>query len=298
VNPMFDLNVYIKEKKQLINDALLNIIDMDSTDRVTRAMLHSLMAGGKRLRPILCLAATEAVGGDPANSVCPACALEMIHTYSLIHDDLPAIDDDRLRRGKPTCHVAFDEATAILAGDALLTLAFQVLSSPPSINDLSPLKLLEVIHIISRAAGYQGMIEGQMQDISFEGKQLGLEQLKGLHKLKTGTLIEASIRTGAVLGDGSTQQIEQLGEYAKHIGLAFQVRDDILNVEGDPEVMGKAAGTDIDRGKNTFPALIGIEKSKAFAKKLVSDALQVLENFDTKADPLRAIASYIVDRKK
>jgi geranylgeranyl diphosphate synthase type II len=256
------------------------------------------MAQGKRIRPILCIAASQAVGGQTEDVIGVACSLEMIHTYSLIHDDLPAMDNDDLRRGKPTCHIAFDEATAILTGDALLTLAFEILSSiePNDINDA--LKWLRVIKIIAIAAGYKGMIKGQIKDIVSEGNPLGLEDLEQMHALKTGALIEASIITGAILGNGNFEQIEQLKIYAKNIGLAFQVIDDILNVEGDPVVMGKDVGTDQARKKSTYPSILGIEKSKEFAKNLVNNALQALDYFDNKSDPLRAIAHYIVDRKK
>jgi geranylgeranyl diphosphate synthase type II len=222
----------------------------------------------------------------------------MIHTYSLIHDDLPAMDNDDLRRGKPTCHIAFDEATAILTGDALLTLAFEILSSMEPNNINNALKWLRVINIISKAAGYKGMIEGQIKDIAAEGNPLGLEDLEQMHALKTGALIEASIITGAILGNGSFEQVEQLNIYAKNIGLAFQVIDDILNVEGDPAVMGKDVGTDQARKKSTYPSILGIGKSKEFAKNLVKNALQALDYFDNKSDPLRAIAHYIIDRKK
>jgi len=296
---MFDLTSYLARRQAQINTALENSIKADSKNaQLIQAMNYSLMAGGKRLRPILCLAATEALDGDPEHSMTAACALEMIHTYSLMHDDLPAMDDDDLRRGKPTCHVAFDEATAILTGDALLTMAFHILANGFLNERIGRMEDLEVIRTIAEAAGYHGMIEGQMRDMLSEGKQLTIEELKALHALKTGALIEASIRVGAILGNGSTAQIDQLENYAGHIGLAFQVRDDILNVEGDPNVMGKSVGTDHDRQKNTFPALLGLTESKRFAEELVMDALQSLNEFDNKADALRAIARYIIERKK
>jgi len=261
-------------------------------------MKYSLMGGGKRIRPILCIAAAETVGGQSQDVIRAACALEMIHTYSLIHDDLPAMDNDKLRRGQPTCHVAFDEATAILAGDALLTLAFEILSSMTFIQEDQLLNWMNVIHTISSAAGYRGMIEGQMQDMAGEARLLCLEDLENMHALKTGALIEASVTVGAILGKGSVDQIQRLKIYANHIGLAFQVTDDLLDVEGDPYVMGKDVGSDHSRSKSTFPALIGIEKSKQFAKKLVKNALKALDSFDNKAHPLRAIAYYVVERKK
>jgi len=261
-------------------------------------MKYSLMAGGKRIRPVLCVAAAETVGGQSQDVISAACALELIHTYSLIHDDLPAMDNDDIRRGQPTCHVAFDEATAILAGDALLTLAFEVLSSTEFVQDNHVRNWMNVIHTLSTAAGYKGMIEGQMQDMAGERHLLCLEDLENMHALKTGALIEASVTVGAILGKGSPDQIQQLKTYSKNIGLAFQVTDDLLDVEGDPNVMGKDAGSDQARSKSTYPALLGIEQSKQFAKKLVNNALKALDYFDNKAQPLRAIAYYIVDRKR
>lgn len=296
---MFDLNSYLVSKQKIINSALKVFLqDTSNSSPIIKAMEYSLMAGGKRIRPVLCIAAAETVGGMAEYVLTAACALEMIHTYSLIHDDLPAMDNDDLRRGKPTCHIAFDDGTAILAGDALLTLAFQILSSIEFTKENHASKWLSVINTIATSAGYKGMIEGQMRDIASEGTVLTLDELEDMHALKTGALIEASICSGAILGGGSFKQIEQLRIYAKNIGLAFQVTDDILNVEGDPAVMGKAAGTDIALNKTTYPSLIGIEKSKEFAKKLVNNAMQALDYFDNRSDPLRAIARYIIDRKR
>jgi geranylgeranyl diphosphate synthase type II len=296
---MFDLNAYLTGHNKRINRALESLLETtDRADRILEAMTYSLMAGGKRIRPVLCLAATEAAGADPEDAMPAACALEMIHTYSLIHDDLPAMDDDALRRGKPTCHTAFDEATAILTGDALLTLAFQTLSSIELPKAEQATKWLDVIQLISVAAGYRGMIQGQMLDMASEGKQLTLAELKSMHRLKTGALIEASLSSGAVLGDLNSTRISMLESYAQNIGLAFQVTDDILNVEGDPEILGKAVGTDKLHNKATYPSLLGLEESKAFAGQLVANALQALESFDQKAEPLRAIAKYILERNK
>jgi len=296
---MFDLNSYLVSKSNYINKSLDEILhDRLSSSRIVSAMKYSLMAGGKRIRPVLCIAAAEAVGGKADEVLPAACAIEMIHTYSLIHDDLPAIDNDDFRRGKPTCHVAFDEATAILAGDALLTLAFQILSSVELKNENYASKWLSVVNAISRAAGYQEMIEGQMRDIASEGVVLTLNELEEMHSLKTGAIIEASIYCGATIGNGGIEQMKQLGTYAKNIGLAFQVADDILNVEGDPDIMGKAVGTDKNRKKSTYPSIVGINKSRKFAEKLAGNALQALDGFDNRSDPLRAIAGYIVERKK
>jgi len=296
---MFDLTVYIDNKNQQINVALEKILHASiPSEPIVEAMKYSLMAGGKRIRPVLCLAAAEAVGGKPQAVLPAACALEIVHTYSLIHDDLPAMDNDDLRRGKPTCHVAFDEATAILAGDALLTLAFQVLSSVQSTTGNQASGWLKVIHIISTAAGYRGMIRGQMLDMAAEGQHLTVDELKSMHALKTGALIEASLLCGALLAGARKRQMDILKTYAHSIGLAFQVTDDILNVEGNPKIMGKAVGTDELREKSTYPAILGLERSRQFAKDLVDEALQALEVFDKKADPLRALATYIIDRKR
>jgi len=296
---MFDLSAYIKNKNQQINVALEKILhDSQPSEPIVQAMKYSLMADGKRIRPVLCLAAAEAVGGKPQTVLPAACALEIVHTYSLIHDDLPAMDNDDLRRGKPTCHVAFDEATAILAGDALLTLAFQVLSSVQFTGETQASGWLRVIHIISTAAGYQGMIRGQMLDMASEGQHLTVDELKSMHALKTGALIEASLVCGALLADARKHQLEILKTYAQNIGLAFQVTDDILNVEGNPKEMGKAVGTDQLREKSTYPAILGLETSRQFAENLVEKALQALEIFDKKAEPLRGLATYIIDRKR
>ncbi|MEA3279256.1 MAG: farnesyl diphosphate synthase [Thermodesulfobacteriota bacterium] len=296
---MFNLNSYLVAKNKLINENIYRILQNSSDyTQLVAAMKHSLMAGGKRIRPVLCLAGAETVGGRETDALQAACAIEMIHTYSLIHDDLPAIDNDDLRRGKPTCHIAFDEATAILAGDALLTLSFEILSAIKFNSETHALKWLNIIHSISVAAGYQGMIEGQMRDIASEGSLLTLDELEEMHSLKTGALIEVSVLSGAILGGGTNDQIKQLEVYAKNIGLAFQVTDDILNVEGDPDIMGKAVGTDKNRKKSTYPSIMGLEKSKEFATNLVNNALQSLESFDKNSDLLRAIADYIVERKR
>lgn len=296
---MFDLKAYLANKSSRINRALAAVLKTSGKpDRLLEAMSYALMAGGKRIRPILCLAAAETIDGDPQEVMPAACALEMVHTYSLIHDDLPAMDDDDMRRGQPTCHKAFDEATAILAGDALLTLAFQMLSSMATNdhNRQQAFKWLRVIQLISHAAGYCGMIQGQMLDMASERKDLTLAELKSMHRLKTGALIEASVSCGAELVGVNSTQIHMLENYAQKIGLAFQVTDDILNVEGDPEIMGKAVGTDERRRKTTYPALLGLAESKEFAAQLIKDALRALDAFDRKADPLRAIARYIGER--
>ena len=297
---MFELKSYLADKKSLIDAALKNMVENTViSDRMRQPILYAIMAGGKRVRPILCLAASSAVSGEYDNALPAACALEMIHTYSLIHDDLPALDDDALRRGQPTCHIKFNEATAILTGDALLNMAFEVLSEAGLSSPVDQAYCwLKVLSTISRAAGCRGMIEGQARDIAYEGVQLEHDQLQSLHKLKTGALIRAAVQSGAILGQGSETQINDLLSYAEAIGLAFQVVDDVLNVKGDPEILGKATGTDQAREKNTYPALLGLAQSEQYARALIDRALQAIASFDNKADPLRAIARYIIERNR
>ena len=296
--PLFDLKTYLQLKRQQVNDRLVRSLPTAASSPIADAMVYSVMAGGKRLRPVLCLAAAETVGGRSEDAINTAVAIELIHTYSLIHDDLPAMDDDVLRRGKPTCHVAYDEATAILTGDALLTLAFQLLASPQGTAGVPADRRLQVIDLIAAAAGYEGMIGGQMADIDSEGSRIDLSRLEQLHLMKTGALINAAITTGGILGGGTSEQIRHLHQYAQNIGLAFQIIDDILNVEGDPALLGKAVGTDQEKKKSTYPALLGLVESRKLAANRVKEALQALEYFDKKADPLRAIAKYVIDRKR
>jgi geranylgeranyl diphosphate synthase, type II len=302
---MFNFKNYLKEKQQIINFELTFLIEnFAGSNRIDDAMEYSLMAGGKRLRPILALAASEAVaesvtGKDFKNVLRIGCAIEMIHTYSLIHDDLPAIDNDDIRRGKPTSHTKFNEATAILSGDALLTLGFQTLF-PPTTKPNNYEKWFEAVGLIADAAGYSKMIEGQMRDIESEGKNLSLQELKDIHLLKTGALINASVCAGAIIGGANSVQIEHLTTYAKNIGLAFQVIDDILNVKGDPKLMGKAVGSDKSLNKNTFASILGIEDSEIYAKKLINKAVNAIDNdhFYNDCKPLKALALYIIERDR
>ncbi len=296
---MFDLQAYLDRCRQAVNHELESLFPEEcANSRLNAAMAYSLKAGGKRVRPALCLAAAEAVGDADNEIVTAAGTLEMIHTYSLIHDDLPAMDDDALRRGKPTCHVAFDEATAILAGDALLTLAFETLAGTALGSSKLPEIWMQVIQVLAAAAGPRGMIDGQMLDIAAEKSPIELDELERMHTLKTGAIIVASVEIGALLSGGSRDQVRRLREYAGHIGLAFQVMDDILNVTGDPQLMGKATGTDRERNKTTYPALLGLEESRTFAGDLISKALQALDNFDNRSQPLKALANYIIARKR
>jgi len=297
---MFDLKSYLKDLRGPVDEMLQHYLSAQSpATRVSQAMAYSVMAGGKRLRPVLSIAAAETVGGNREVVLPLACALEFIHTYSLIHDDLPPMDDDDKRRGKPTCHVQFDEATAILAGDALLTLAFEILASAGTqcTPDIQCRWLLAIAQIAA-AAGFKGMIEGQMRDMAFEGTVISKRELESLHRLKTGKMIEISVGTGALVSGAPKRQQHALHTYAQNIGLAFQVTDDILNVKGDPERLGKSTGTDQIRGKNTYPSLLGLSAAETLAGQLVNNALKALDAFDNNADSLRAIARYVIERNR
>jgi len=292
----FNLSEYLEAKKVFIDKALKALIPSLSghTKSLNEAMRYSLFAGGKRLRPVLTLAAAEAVGGDLATAVNTACAIECIHTYSLIHDDLPALDDDDLRRGRPTCHREYGEAMAILAGDALLTSAFQIIAAS-AVSDSAA--LIRVIDEVAAGAGHNGMIGGQVCDIESEGKAISYPELEYIHTHKTGRLILASVRCGAILGGASEAELAALTLYGEATGLAFQVVDDILDVEGEAKEMGKAVGGDAERGKATYPSLLGMNESKARADELVAAAIKALNSFGEKAEPLRSIASFITSRK-
>ena len=297
MTPDFDLKQYLEARRLMVEEALeVALPQQDGPEtRVVEAMRYSLFAGGKRLRPILCLAASEAVGGDLKAAMPAGCALEMIHTYSLIHDDLPAMDDDDLRRGKPTNHKVFGEAIAILAGDGLLTEAFVLLSD---YNSLVPERAVQVIGGIAEAASYRGMVGGQVVDILSQNKRAELETVQQMHSRKTAALIAAATESGALAGKGSEAQVAALGRYGRAIGLAFQVADDILDIEGDTELLGKTTGADEARGKVTYPAAVGLERSRQTANEMVNDALAALEGFDDRANPLRSLANYIITRKK
>lgn len=294
-----DLKAYLEERRSLVNRALAAYLPAvrGPAFRVVQAMHYSLFAGGKRLRPILCLAAAEAVGGGPEEALPLACALEMIHTYSLIHDDLPSMDDDDLRRGQPTCHKQFDEATAILAGDGLLTEAFYTLAAAAPRFQGREAMLLEVQELLSEAAGYRGMVGGQMLDLMAEGRRITLKELEIVHRLKTGALLIAATRAGALAGGGSRPQVAALTAYGERFGLAFQITDDLLDVEGEAAEMGKAPGMDEKRQKATYPALLGLETSRQWAGRLVQEALAELEPFKERAAPLRELARYLLVRR-
>lgn len=294
-----EIETYLDEKKILVDKALEKTMPQPSglAGEVIAAMNYSLFAGGKRLRPILCIAGAEAIGGS-ADAVLPvACTLELIHTYSLIHDDLPAMDNDDFRRGKPTNHTVFGEAVALLGGDGLLTLAFNLMVQHGLKGDMDKRLLLRVIELISHAAGYKGMVGGQTVDIAYEAKEPDPVVVEYIHRHKTGALIAAAVTAGAILAGGNEEQERSINRYGQQIGLAFQIADDVLNIEGDRDMMGKGIGSDTARGKMTYPSVFGITESKRTQEQLVDSAISCLEQFDEKADPLRGIARYIIKRK-
>ena len=263
--------------------------------RLADAMTYGVLNGGKRLRPFLIYATAEALGGSREQADCAAVAMEMVHSYSLVHDDLPAMDDDDLRRGKPTCHIAFDEATAILAGDGLLTAAFDVLANAPHQNDVQRLKL---IRLLSACAGGAGMVAGQCIDLGNVGKQMSLEQLETMHRHKTGALIRAAVQMGAVVAseqpDAAITQALEI--YANAIGLAFQVWDDILDIEGDTATLGKQQGADLALNKPTYPALLGMEGARTKAQDLIATAHAALQQVSGDTRVLAQLADYIISR--
>jgi len=264
--------------------------------RLHQAMRYALLGGGKRIRPVLVYAAGAAVGVDAGRLDGPACAVELIHAYSLIHDDLPAMDNDDLRRGKPTCHKAFDEATAILAGDALQTLAFQILSQDPTMAPDHHVRL-RLLQTLAQAAGSRGLVGGQAIDLAAVGQELNLAELENMHIHKTGALIRASVLMGALNQPAITAEaLQRLDHYAKCIGLAFQICDDILDVTADTQTLGKTQGADIALHKPTYPALLGLDGACRHAQILYQEALDSLTWLDASADLLRWLARYIVDR--
>jgi geranylgeranyl diphosphate synthase type II len=293
------LGAYLEARKKIIDEALDRHLPSEDNypSVIFKAVRYSVFAGGKRIRPILCLASAETAGGDIESIIPVACALELIHTYSLIHDDLPAMDDDDYRRGRLTSHKVFGEDIAILAGDALLTEAFRLISDASLVEKIPPEKLLFVIRDIAEAAGYFGMVGGQVADVQSEGKDVDSVVLNYIHTRKTGAMIIAAVKAGAILSNAGEVELNALISYGRHVGLAFQIVDDILNIEGDQVSLGKGTGSDAKRGKVTYPALMGLEASRKRAGELVESALSALKNFDQRAEPLRMIARYIVERR-
>ncbi len=290
---------YQKGCQQRVDGCLetLFVPPLPQLERLYQAMRYSVMNGGKRVRPLLVYAACEALNGDKASADGAACAVELIHAYSLVHDDLPAMDDDDLRRGQPTTHKAFDEACAILAGDGLQSLAFEAMAQERH-NPQDAALRLRMFAVLARAAGPAGMVGGQAIDLGSVGLKLDRDALELMHRHKTGALIEASVQLGALAsGHADADNLASLSQYARAIGLAFQVQDDILDVESDTATLGKHQGADIARDKPTYPALLGMDAAKAYALELRDQALHALRPFDIAAEPLRELARYIVERR-
>jgi len=293
------LGDYQKGCQQRVDGCLeaLFVPPLPQLERLYQAMRYSVMNGGKRVRPLLVYAACEALRGDRATADGAACAVELIHAYSLVHDDLPAMDDDDLRRGQPTTHKAFDEACAILAGDGLQSLAFEAMAQERH-NPQDAALRLRMFAVLARAAGPAGMVGGQAIDLGSVGLKLDRDALELMHRHKTGALIEASVQLGALAsGRADADNLASLSQYARAIGLAFQVQDDILDVESDTATLGKHQGADIARNKPTYPALLGMDTAKAYALELRDQALHALRTFDLTAEPLRELARYIVERR-
>jgi geranylgeranyl diphosphate synthase type II len=292
-----DLKAYLREERELVNSALDEILPTEDIPPTLlhRAMRYSVFAGGKRLRPILVLAAGRACGALPEDLMPAACAVELVHTYSLIHDDLPAMDDDDLRRGQPTSHVVFGEAMAVLAGDALQTRAFETLSDA-GVRAADPVPWLTCVAELSRAIGSCGMAGGQCMDLEAEGQSLDADSLRALHASKTGALLTSCVRMGAILAGADERALQELTRYGEKIGLAFQVVDDILDIEGSVEDLGKRPGADAEHNKSTYPALLGLDGAHEEADRLVEEALSALDVLGPHGDTLAGIARYIVER--
>jgi geranylgeranyl pyrophosphate synthase len=291
-----ELDQRLKSYTQLVDAQLEQILPPASgpASKLYKAMRYSVFNGGKRVRPALCFAAAEAIGASGDNTAKVAAAVEMIHAYSLIHDDLPAMDDDDLRRGMPTCHIAFDEATAILAGDGLQSLAFKQLTE---LVDLPATISLKLIAILSDLAGCHGMVSGQAVDLASTGKQLSTDELNYMHNHKTGALIEASVVMGALATNkASDTQIEALQQFARAIGLAFQIQDDILDIESSTEQLGKSQGSDSANDKATYTSILGVEKARSEADRLYQTSIDALSIFSDSAESLRTLATFIVHR--
>jgi geranylgeranyl diphosphate synthase type II len=291
---------YLSERKVLIEKALDNFLPGvdEYPSQIHQAMRHSVFAGGKRIRPILTIASCEIFGGNIEQAIPTACAIECIHTYSLIHDDLPCMDDDDLRRGIPTCHKKFGEGIAVLAGDGLLTHAFQLLAMNHELAQISPQNTLRVIVDISKACSTKGLIGGQVIDLESENKKIDCATLSYIHQHKTGALLTTSLRSGAILGNASDDELSIVTEYGNLLGLVFQITDDLLDIEGDLKLLGKTPGKDKQNNKATFPALYGIDKSKKLATEYANKAIEVLEPFAEKGLILKDIANYVLDRDR
>lgn len=294
--PALPFLTYAKDSRVEIDAALRSYTEFDSDcpAKLREAIQHSLLAPCKRLRPLLVLMAAEACGSDRGAAMPAACAVEMVHTYSLIHDDLPAMDDDDLRRGRPTCHAKYGEAMGILAGDALLTGAFEILARDIREPSVAAACCAE----LAKAAGGSGMVGGQVDDLAAEFQDAGLERLERIHRRKTGAMFLVSLRLGALVAGADDTRLAALNKYGAKLGLAFQIADDLLDVSGDESAMGKRTGKDSDRGKLTFPALLGVDESTRRARQLIDEACAALTMFGTSASPLEALARYVVERNQ
>ena len=291
----FDLVTYLRSKQQLCEEALEKALPIQYPETIYEAMRYSLLSGGKRLRPVLCLATCEMLGGIIDIAMPTACALEMIHTMSLIHDDLPAMDNDDYRRGNMTNHKIYGEDIAILAGDGLLAYAFEHIAMQT--ENVPPQRILQVIAKLGRAVGAAGLVGGQVVDLESEGKSdISLKTLNYIHKHKTGALLEISVLSGGILAGATQEDLERLSTYAQNIGLAFQIIDDILDITATQERLGKSIGKDQQAKKVTYPSLWGIKKSQELAEELVAEACSKLEIFGVKAQPLLALAYFIISR--
>ncbi|XP_074579438.1 geranylgeranyl pyrophosphate synthase 7, chloroplastic-like [Curcuma longa] len=292
---LFDLKLYMAEKARRVDEALDRALPLRHPERLLNAMRYSLLAPGKRVRPVLTLAACELVGGDESAAMPVACAAEMLHVMSLIHDDLPCIDNDDLRRGRPSNHVAFGEDVAVLAGDALHCFAFE--HAADATAGVPPKRVLRAVAELAKATGSEGLQAGQVVDIESEGKEVGLEVLEYIHLHKTACLLEAAVACGGIIGGAADEEVERLRRYGRAVGLLFQVVDDVLDVTRSSEELGKTAGKDLANGKTTYPKLMGLDKARLLAEKLVAKAEEELQGFDgNRARPLRHLARYIADR--
>ncbi|KAL8531962.1 hypothetical protein ACS0TY_008533 [Phlomoides rotata] len=296
IAPDFDFKNYMLEKANSVNKALEEAVVLKEPLKIHESMRYSLLAGGKRVRPILCIAACELVGGDESTAMPAACAVEMIHTMSLMHDDLPCMDNDDLRRGKPTNHKIYGEDVAVIAGDALLAFSFEHIAA--ATEGVAAERIVRVVGELAKCIGSEGLVAGQVVDICSEGmSEVGLDHLEFIHLHKTAALLEGSVVLGAILGGGSDEQVEKLRQFARCIGLLFQVVDDILDVTKSSQELGKTAGKDLLADKTTYPKLIGLQKSREFAQKLNREAQEQLQGFDpNRATPLIALANYIAYR--
>ena len=294
-----DIHAYLDQQRQRVDQFLEQSLPdtLRDPDILYESMRYSLLGGGKRVRPILTIAAAQALGYDNDAMLPFAASLEFVHTYSLIHDDLPAMDDDDYRRGRLTNHKVFGDGMAILAGDALLTMAFELCSRDEGEHDLTVGQQLTIVRELAFGSGHQGMVGGQVMDIQAENQEVELAQLQKIHSHKTGQLIRAAVRIGGIIGGASSMQLQSLTGYAEDIGLAFQIADDVLNMVGTREELGKDAGTDEKRGKKTYPSFFGIDGARQLGNECVERAVNRLESFDHQADPLRHMATYIMMRR-